>query len=110
MGARVSLTQRTFHQGDFVLFRDAEAFYAGASPAECTFVCRVTESHAGDRYHLRDMRSDRKWLRASADCMRPLGGPAEVMRDIDTAPLESGDVSGLESAAVAWLRQQAGDR
>lgn len=101
--AHATITTRQYTSGDFVLFRDPAEFYAGAAPTDCTYVCCIV--HVAPRtYRLRDTRSDRTWDKVEAEFMRPFGGAAEVMRDIDTAPLELGDVSGLESAASAWLR------
>lgn len=97
------LSQIGFQLHDFVLYRDAVAFWAGKP--DHTFVCQVVHTSHG-LFELEDVRGGRKFCRADSRYMRllPL---ADCMRDIDVAPLASDD-SRLRPAAVAWLEQYAG--
>jgi len=92
----------SFDTGDFVLYRDPELFWSG-QPGH-TFVCRVSGRWTGDRYDLVELATGRCVDRVEATFMRLLPA-AEVMRDIDTAPLNEPDPASMTPAAVAWLRQ-----
>ncbi|THA28255.1 hypothetical protein E4198_00120 [Streptomyces sp. RKND-216] len=102
-----------FQDGDLLLYRDPEAYLTGAE--DHTVVCRVDvhsptdveEAHYGRSVPVRVISSGER-LHAPPAFVRRID-PAEVMRTIDTAPLH-GDVSALESAASAWLRQQPNGR
>lgn len=98
--------QSAFQSGRFVLYRDPDLFHAGKP---CTFVCKVTGAGVGG-YKLREISSGRRRTGVKPAFMRPMD-PAEVMRDIDTAPLDA-DATDLVSAAAAWLKQnpEGGDR
>lgn len=107
-----AVSERFVH-GELLLVRDPEAFLAGA--ADHTVPCRVDVQSPADAEAVHYGRSVP--VRAVASGERRHVDPefvrridaAELMRDIDTAPLH-GDVTALESAAVAWLRQQKGGR
>ncbi|MER7832203.1 hypothetical protein [Streptomyces sp. NPDC095602] len=95
----------TFHAGDMVLYRDADRFWAG-EPGH-TFVCRVVRTEPDGTYELSNVKTLHRIVGARADYMRLLP-PADTMRDIDTAPLNTdGTAADMTSAATAWLAQQS---
>ncbi|WP_063775155.1 hypothetical protein, partial [Streptacidiphilus anmyonensis] len=91
---------------DYVLYRDARAFWSG-KPTH-TFVCQVVRSWwlagGGLRYDLTTLADSRTIAGANPLYMRLLP-PAEAMHDIDTAPLDEADPGAMTPAAVAWLRR-----
>ncbi|MEV8103574.1 hypothetical protein [Streptomyces sp. NPDC088135] len=108
--AAVATAAVTYKCDDFVLYRDPERFWAGA-PTH-TFVCRVDGTipfTSGEiRYTLARLNGGGLIKLARAQYMRLLP-PADAMRDIDTAPLNTGTVADdMTPAAVAWLRQHLG--
>jgi len=94
---------RIYRIGDFVLYRDPEAFWLGL-PGH-TRVCRVVESHYDLFFDLVEAGSNQRINRVRPCYMRLLPA-AEAMRDIDTAPLREPDATAMSPASVAWLRQQ----
>lgn len=99
--------QTAYVRGDFVLFRDAERFWRGKSGH--TFVGRVERSwrHADigkTLYDVIELSGHRYVGGIDPDYMRLLP-PADVMADIDNAPLSEPDAGAMTPAAVAWLRQ-----
>ncbi|MCL7382192.1 hypothetical protein [Streptomyces sp. 35G-GA-8] len=101
----VPAQQTTYRTGDYVVYRDADKFWAGEGGH--TFVCRIIASWKASqlflRYDLVCLKTHRVIKDASPDYMRLLP-PLDAMHDIDTAPL--GEDTALTPAAVAWLRQQ----
>ncbi|MGW4688531.1 hypothetical protein ACWEPM_27050 [Streptomyces sp. NPDC004244] len=95
----------TYKRGQYVLYRNPEMFWTGQEGH--TFVCRVERiCVGGTTYDLTPLPSGRQIAAASPEYMRPL--PAvDAMRDIDTAPLNTGTAVDMTPAAVAWLTQQA---
>lgn len=95
-----------YKAGDFVLFRNADLFWAG-KPGHTT-VCKVergwVNANFGEKmYDLFDVATKRH-MSGHPDYMRLL--PAiDAMHDIDTAPLNEPDAGAMPAAAVAWLRQ-----
>ncbi|GAA1554096.1 hypothetical protein [Streptomyces globosus] len=94
----------TFQRDDFVLYRDPERFWRGE--ANHTFVCRgSTYVSCGIRYTLLLVQGG-LINDAMGEYMRLLP-PADAMRDIDTAPLNTADAADeMTAAAMAWLTQQ----
>ncbi|MFB7260635.1 hypothetical protein ACFCXH_00470 [Streptomyces nojiriensis] len=97
----------SFQRDDFVLYRDPVRFWGGEP--DHTFVCRVsrvdTYVSGGVRYTLLPVKGG-VINDARGEYMRLLP-PADAMRDIDTAPLNTaGAVDGMTAAAMAWLTQQ----
>ncbi|MEV8455525.1 hypothetical protein AB0467_28465 [Streptomyces sp. NPDC052095] len=95
----------TYRVEDYVLYRDPEKFWTGQ--AGHTTVCQVTAivrfSSGERRYALSRLDGQGVIGQARARYMRLLP-PADVMHDIDTAPLTAGTgVADMTSAAVAWL-------
>ncbi|MFY4721460.1 hypothetical protein [Streptomyces sp. LaBMicrA B280] len=100
-------TATAFKADDYVLYRNPERFWRGE--AAHTFVCRVSSAvlFAGGewRYNLQPMTGG-LICEARGDYMRLLP-PADVMHDIDTAPLNTGGAAvDMTAAATAWLTQQ----
>ncbi|MFI6530211.1 hypothetical protein [Streptomyces uncialis] len=100
--------QAMFRKDDYVLYRDPTLFWAG-TPGH-TVVCRVAyvERYSSGkvvRYALVPVTGG--LLRdVQGDYMRLLP-PADAMRDIDTAPLNTADAAtDMTAAAMAWLTQQ----
>ncbi|MFJ6140527.1 hypothetical protein [Kitasatospora sp. NPDC092286] len=91
--------------GTYVLFRDADRYLAGHP--DHTQICRVLS----DRHHFQDkadlvvLATDEVITSAPVVFMRPLD-PAELMHDIDTAPLDALGDGRLMTAAGAWLALQ----
>lgn len=99
--------QIRYIKGDIVLFRNVERFWLG-KPGH-TFVGRVERSwrHVDTGkvlYDLTELGSLSYRAGIDPDYMRPLPA-ADVMHDIDTAPLSEPDTGAMTPAAVAWLRQ-----
>ncbi|MEU9233565.1 hypothetical protein [Streptomyces subrutilus] len=97
----------TFQRDDFVLYRDPERFWRGE--ANHTFVCRVSRTNTyvsgGVRYTLLPVQGG-LINDAMGEYMRLLP-PADAMRDIDTAPLNTAvPADEMTAAAMAWLTQQ----
>ncbi|MFD5433743.1 hypothetical protein ACFWJ4_16530 [Kitasatospora sp. NPDC127067] len=92
--------------GTYVLFRDADRYLTGHP--DHTQICKVL----ADSHYLEDKADvlvlvTREVIRfAPVVFMRPLD-PAELMHDIDTAPLDSLGDGRLMTAAGAWLAAQA---
>lgn len=98
-------TEYTYRVEDYVLYRDPEKFWTGQ--AGHTAVCRVTAivrfSSGERRYALNRLDGRGVIGQARARYMRLLP-PADVMHDIDTAPLTAGTgVADMPAGAVAWL-------
>ncbi|MFE7045530.1 hypothetical protein ACFU9X_40820 [Streptomyces atratus] len=99
----------TYKCDDFVLYRDPERFWMG-KPGH-TVVCRVDgviPFTSGEiRYTLARLDSGGGTIKlARAQYMRLLP-PADAMRDIDAAPLDTDTVAAdMAPAAVAWLTAQ----
>ncbi|MFF9569918.1 hypothetical protein [Streptomyces sp. NPDC014685] len=99
----------TYRCDDYVLYRDPEKFWTG-KPGH-TVVCRVDAvvpySSGEIRYTLVRLDSTGGLIKqARAPYMRLLP-PADAMRDIDTAPLNTAtDAADMTPAAVAWLTAQ----
>ncbi|MFG2878842.1 hypothetical protein ACGFYU_28225 [Streptomyces sp. NPDC048337] len=98
----------TFKTDDYVLYRNPEKFWKGEP--NHTFVCRVEASFPASRgqvcYTLARLSDNGRIYNAQPAYMRLL--PAvDAMRDIDTAPLNTGTAADMTPAAVAWLTQQA---
>ncbi|MFD6471768.1 hypothetical protein [Streptomyces goshikiensis] len=97
----------TFKHGDFVLYRDPEKFWKG--DADHTFVCRIDDiAHytSGESAYTLTRLSGGLVAKARREYMRLLP-PADAMRDIDTAPLNTDAADDMTAAAMAWLTQQA---
>ncbi|MEU4506759.1 hypothetical protein [Streptomyces sp. NPDC024089] len=100
----------TYRCDDYVLYRDPEKFWTGE--AGHTVVCRVDgviPFASGEiRYTLARLDSTGGLIKlARAQYMRLLP-PADAMRDIDTAPLDTDTgAADLAPAAVAWLIAQS---
>ncbi|WP_411575192.1 hypothetical protein [Streptomyces fradiae] len=95
----------TFYAGDMVLYRDAVRFWAG-EPGH-TVVCRVVRTEPDGTYELSNVKTLHRIVGARPEYMRLLP-PADTMRDIDTAPLNTdGAAAEMTSAATAWLAQQS---
>ncbi|MFE9468814.1 hypothetical protein ACFYNW_35345 [Streptomyces virginiae] len=97
----------SYQRDDFVLYRDPERFWRGE--ANHTFVCRVSRTNTyvsgGVRYTLLPVQGG-VINDAMGEYMRLLP-PADAMRDIDTAPLNTvGAADEMTAAAMAWLTQQ----
>lgn len=97
----------TFQRGDFVLYRDPARFWRGEQAH--TFVCLIEDvrnyTNAQTRYRLSPLTGG-VIPEARGEYMRLLP-PADAMRDIDTAPLNTDMVADdMSAAAVAWLTQQ----
>ncbi|MFE4055575.1 hypothetical protein ACFXP3_04560 [Streptomyces sp. NPDC059096] len=105
--AQQSLQPAVLRIGDYVLYRDADRYWAGEP--NHTFVCCVTRvievSHRMRFLDLVCLKTKCPVKDVSPDYLRFLP-PADAMRDIDNAPLDDDTV--LTSAAIAWLRQQYG--
>ncbi|MFF2549088.1 hypothetical protein ACFVUY_41905 [Kitasatospora sp. NPDC058063] len=90
--------------GAFVLYRDANRFLTGRP--DHTRVCQVLRhSDFPDRVGLRVLETDEVIHHAPVAFTRPLD-PAELMHDIDTAPLDALGDGRLMTAAGAWLALQ----
>ncbi|MER5747134.1 hypothetical protein ABT097_28180 [Streptomyces sp. NPDC002225] len=103
------IPEDTYRVEDYVLYRDPEKFWTGQ--AGHTTVCRVTAivrfSSGERRYALSRLDGRGVIGQARARYMRLLPS-ADVMHDIDTAPLTAGTgVADMTAAAVAWLAAQA---
>lgn len=97
-----------FKVDDYVLYRDPAKFWRG--DAGHTFVCRVDNidhyTSGKIRYTLARVTGCGLVRGVQGDYMRLLP-PADAMRDIDTAPLNTnGAVDDMTAAAMAWLTQQ----
>ncbi|WP_327328719.1 hypothetical protein OG735_41375 (plasmid) [Streptomyces sp. NBC_01210] len=101
-GTQAVSQQTSYKRGDFVLYRNAELFWAG-KPGH-TFVCRVDRTWESGVFDLVCLDTGRVVCDAHPDFMRLLP-TADVMHDIDTAPLSEPDSGAMTPAAVAWLRQ-----
>ncbi|MEV4616979.1 hypothetical protein AB0K43_30940 [Kitasatospora sp. NPDC049258] len=96
--------------GDYVLYRDADRYLTGQP--DHTQVCKVLPygQHQRDRSTIEALATDEVFPFAPIAYMRPID-PAELMHDIDTAPLDALGDGRLMTAAGAWLatqRQQTG--
>ncbi|MFG2910910.1 hypothetical protein ACGF13_38420 [Kitasatospora sp. NPDC048286] len=91
--------------GTYVLYRDADRYLAG-NP-DHTQVCKVLpDPHLPqDKAPLRVLATDEVIRYAPVAYMRPID-PAELMHDIDTAPLDTLGDGRLMTAAGAWLTLQ----
>ncbi|MFB7668324.1 hypothetical protein ACFC1R_31135 [Kitasatospora sp. NPDC056138] len=91
--------------GTYVLFRDADRYLAGHP--DHTQVCKVLcDSHyLKDKATVQVLATDEVIRYAPVVFMRPLD-PAELMHDIDTAPLDALGDGRLMTAAGAWLALQ----
>ncbi|MFE9427789.1 hypothetical protein ACFYNO_33065 [Kitasatospora sp. NPDC006697] len=90
--------------GTYVLYRDVDRYLAGHS--DHTRACRVID-HPADyltagRSSLLDLRTQEQITGVPLAYLRVLD-PAEIMHDIDTAPLNTLDGGQTLSAAGAWL-------
>jgi signal peptidase I len=92
-----------FKVGDYVLFRDPERFLTGQPDHTVVAVVWDNFSHYPNQVPIKVLPSrqerdvDPRWLR--------LIPAADIMRDVDEAPL-AGDVLEMPAAAVAWLEQR----
>ncbi|WP_371484833.1 hypothetical protein [Kitasatospora sp. NBC_00315] len=97
--------------GTYVLYRDADRYLTGHP--DHTQVCRVVAGSHGfpDRATLQILATGEIVHSAPIAYLRELD-PAELMHDIDTAPLDALGDGRLMTAAGAWLatrrRQSAG--
>jgi len=110
---RIDLTDQRPHQegpalpvGAYVLYRDAARYLAGQP--DHTRACQVI-IHPQDHLTtgcstLLDLRTQETILGVPATYLRVLD-PAEIMHDIDTAPLAALDDGRTMTAAGAWLAQ-----
>lgn len=103
VSAQCTTVKATFKQGDFVLFRDPEMFWTG-KPGH-TFVCRIDRAWTNDTYALTALATGCPVYEAHPGYMRLLP-PADAMRDIDTASLNTEGADDMTAAAIAWLTQQ----
>ncbi|MGR4884016.1 hypothetical protein ACIPUC_32000 [Streptomyces sp. LARHCF249] len=97
----------SFQRDDFVLYRDPERFWRGEP--NHTVVCRVswvnTYVSGGVRYTLLPVKGG--VINDAQGAYMRLLPPADAMRDIDTAPLNTvGAADEMTAAAMAWLTQQ----
>ncbi|MFF8960801.1 hypothetical protein [Streptomyces sp. NPDC014894] len=93
-----------FKQGDYVLYRDPARFWTGQP--NHTFVCRIETVWATGLHTLTALHTGRAVYGVKSDYMRLLP-PLDAMRDIDTAPLNTGTgADDMTAAAMAWLTQQ----
>jgi len=93
--------------GTYVLYRDADRFLAGLP--DHTRIGRVVPdatyiTHA-DFATVQFLDGDMRVLRAAPRAYLRVIPAAEIMADIDTAPLALLDQAGPLSAAAAWLVQ-----
>ncbi|WBP91995.1 hypothetical protein [Kitasatospora cathayae] len=93
-------------RGTYVLFRDMDRYLTG-NP-DHTQICKVlADSHyLEDKADLLVLATQEVIRFAPVVFMRPLH-PAELMHDIDTAPLDALGDGRLMTAAGAWLAAQA---
>ncbi|MFE2728367.1 hypothetical protein [Kitasatospora sp. NPDC059327] len=108
---RIDLTTPAHHNlgpalpvGTYVLYRDVDRYLAGV-PGH-TRPCRVID-HPADHLtagcsSLLDLRTHETLPSVPALYLRVLD-PAELMHDIDTAPLDAAGDGRLMTAAGAWL-------
>ncbi|MGW2401775.1 hypothetical protein ACWCYY_35000 [Kitasatospora sp. NPDC001664] len=91
--------------GTYVLYRDMDRYLTG-NP-EHTQLCKVLADshHLSDKATLQVLGTEEVISVAPVIYMRPLS-PAELMHDIDTAPLDSLGNGRLMTAAGAWLANQ----
>ncbi|MFE2727058.1 hypothetical protein [Kitasatospora sp. NPDC059327] len=90
--------------GTYVLFRDADRLLAGRP--DHTQICRVLPlGNSHDRVALMVLATKEIIHQAPVAYMRPID-PAELMHDIDTAPLDALGEGRLMTAAGAWLALQ----
>ncbi|MFD1832425.1 hypothetical protein ACFSJS_22655 [Streptomyces desertarenae] len=87
--------------GSYALVRIPERYLTGQ--ADHTIVCRVTGHDLRGRVELLEIRTGDAHT-ARPEYVRPIS-PAEIMRDIDTAALDAGDLLG---AGDVWLRRWHG--
>jgi hypothetical protein len=98
-------TPKDFRVGDYVLYREPERFLTGQPDHTVVAIVWDNFSHGRDQVPIvvlpsrQERNVDPRFLR--------LIPAADIMRDIDEAPLQ-GDVGEFLPAAVAWLRQQGG--
>ncbi|MDH6709872.1 hypothetical protein P3T27_006621 [Kitasatospora sp. MAA19] len=90
--------------GTYVLYRDVDRYLAGHS--DHTRACRVID-HPADHLtagcsSLLDLRTQETIPGVPVTYLRVLA-PAEIMHDIDTAPLTTLDDGRTMTAAGAWL-------
>ncbi|MER8103860.1 hypothetical protein [Kitasatospora sp. NPDC094016] len=90
--------------GTYVLYRDVDRYLAGHS--DHTRACRVID-HPADHLtagcsSLLDLRTQEQIVSVPVEFLRVLD-PAEIMHDIDIAPLRTLDSGQTLSAAGAWL-------
>ncbi|MFJ5122954.1 hypothetical protein [Kitasatospora sp. NPDC088548] len=92
--------------GTYVLFRDMDRYLTGHP--DHTQICKVLvdSHHREDKADLVVLVTREVIRFAPVVFMRPLD-PAELMHDIDTAPLDSLGDGRLMTAAGAWLAAQA---
>jgi hypothetical protein len=92
--------------GTYVLYRDMDRYLKGE--ANHTMPCRVLEPGRGEHLYqakLLVLATNEVVEHAPVAHMRPLD-PAELMHDIDTAPLTMLDDGPAMTAAGAWLITQ----
>ncbi|MEW1551914.1 hypothetical protein [Streptomyces tsukubensis] len=99
-----STVKTVFQQGEYVLYRDPARFWTGKP--DHTYVCRIETAWATGTYTLTALVTGNTVYHVRPDYMRLLP-PADAMRDIDTAPLNTGTgADDMTAAAMAWLTQQ----
>ncbi|MEU8926995.1 hypothetical protein AB0D10_39770 [Kitasatospora sp. NPDC048545] len=91
--------------GDYVLYRDADRYLT--SHPDHTQVCKVLPygQHLRGRSTVQVLATGEVLPHAPIAYMRELD-PAELMHDIDTAPLDALGDGRLMTAAGAWLATQ----
>jgi hypothetical protein len=92
--------------GSYVLYRRMDLYLTGAS--DHTQICRVLPAEYGERLweaRLHVLATSEVISKAPIEHMRRLNS-ADLMRDIDTAPLDLLDDGVQMTAAGAWLLGQ----
>lgn len=96
-------SRRDFDTDDYVLYRDPAKYLMGKP--DHTTVARVRyENPRNTLVPITDLATGEE-LKVDEKYLRPIPA-AEIMRDIDTAPLNT-EHPDLIPAAVAWLQQNA---
>jgi hypothetical protein len=101
---------KVYQGGDYVLYRNPEKYLTGRS--DHTTVARIVAGECGERSHFHfrnervtvvDLATGERLTCVQAAYLRRIPA-ADVMRDIDEAPLNA-EHPELVPAAVAWLQQ-----
>ncbi|MEV7711195.1 hypothetical protein [Streptomyces sp. NPDC088270] len=108
--AVTAVVPATYQCDDYVLYRDPERFWLGK--AGHTVVCRVERvipfTSGEFRYDLVPLGGVNHVIKQARSPYMRLLPPADAMRDIDTAPLDTTTgAADMTPAAVAWLTAQA---